>query len=98
VQTLRRLLIALTVLFVGLLAAVAVNQTPVTLRFLLWQTPEWSVFWWLLIAFALGVLLGYSLALFRTIPVRLQQRQLRKTLAASQTEVERLKTSGLPPA
>ncbi|NBC22210.1 MAG: DUF1049 domain-containing protein, partial [Gammaproteobacteria bacterium] len=37
-------------------ALLAVNQGQVALRFLSWETPELSVFWWLLVAFFLGAL------------------------------------------
>ena len=51
-RSLRRVMIGIALLLVALLAALAVNQEPVSLRFLVWHTPQWSVFWWLFIAFA----------------------------------------------
>lgn len=72
-------------------ALLAVNQGQVALRFLSWETPEVSVFWWLLLAFFLGAAvsaIGFSLA---TIRLRLRQRTLDKQLRASRGELEKLR-------
>lgn len=76
---LRRVIVASVLLLLGLLAVIAVNQEPVRLRFLFWETPEWSVFWWLLAAFVLGGLLGHVLALLSTLPLRMENRRLLKS-------------------
>jgi uncharacterized integral membrane protein len=39
-------------------ALLAVNQDAVALRLLSWRSPEISVFWWMLLSFALGVVLS----------------------------------------
>ena len=42
-----------------LFAALAVNQEQVALTFAVWQTPfTLSIFWWLLAALVIGILLG----------------------------------------
>jgi uncharacterized integral membrane protein len=49
-------------------ALLAVDQEVVALRLLSWRSPELSVFWWLLLAFALGVVLssiGFGLMTLR---------------------------------
>jgi lipopolysaccharide assembly protein A len=72
-------------------ALLAVNQSQVTLRFLVWQTPEVSVFWWLLLAFLLGATisaLGFGLGSLR---LRMRQRALNKELDASKRELEKLR-------
>jgi uncharacterized integral membrane protein len=91
-RTLRRLLVGVTLLMVALLAAVAVNQEQVSLRFLVWQTPEWSVFWWIFMAFVAGGVLGHVLALFSTVPLRLERRRLQKALVVAEQEASQLKS------
>jgi len=77
-QWLKRIALLCLLLCVAVFAIVAVNQEPVKLRFLIWETPEWSVFWWLLAAFVMGGLVGHLLALFNTVPLRLENRRLLK--------------------
>jgi uncharacterized membrane protein YciS (DUF1049 family) len=72
-------------------ALLAVNQGQVALRFLSWETPELSVFWWLLVAFLLGALVtaaGFGLV---TLRLRLRERRLGKELEASNRELEKLR-------
>ncbi|HEX7034731.1 MAG TPA: LapA family protein [Pseudomonadales bacterium] len=90
-KTLARLFWVALAVVLFCFALLAVNQTQVALRFLEWQTPEVSVFWWLLLAFLLGVIvaaLGFGLASLR---MRLRQRALNKELDASRRELERLR-------
>lgn len=82
-QWLRRLVVICSLLCVAVVAVIAVNQEPVRLRFLVWESPEWSVFWWLLAAFVLGGVFGHLLALFSTLPLRFENRRLQKALQAS---------------
>jgi uncharacterized integral membrane protein len=82
-QWLRRLTIIAALLCVAVIAVIAVNQEPVRLRFLVWESPEWSLFWWLLAAFVLGGVFGHLLALFSTLPLRFENRRLQKALQAS---------------
>lgn len=91
-RSVRRVLIVIALLLVALLAALAVNQEPVSLRFLVWHTPQWSVFWWLFIAFAVGGVLGHVLAMFSTVPIRLERRRLHKSLASAEQELSTLKS------
>jgi uncharacterized integral membrane protein len=86
-----RLLWAVIAIVLFFFALLAVNQGPVALRFLNWQTPELSVFWWLLAAFLLGVLsatLAYSMT---TVRLRMRQRALTKQLDDSRREVQKLR-------
>lgn len=72
-------------------ALLAVNQSQVSLRFLAWQTPEVSVFWWLLAAFLLGAAvsaLGFGVSSLR---MRMRQRALNKELDTSRRELEKLR-------
>jgi uncharacterized integral membrane protein len=89
---LRRLLWAIAAIVLFFFALLAVNQGPVALRFLRWETPEISVFWWLLASFLLGVLcasLGYGVAALRS---RLRQRALNKQLDDSRRELQKYRS------
>ncbi len=97
-RSLRRLLVGAALLLVALFAALAVNQDPVSLRFLVWRTPEWSVFWWLFMAFAAGGVLGHVLAMFSTVPIRLERRRLHKSLVSVEQELSTLKSPSPVPA
>ncbi len=72
-------------------ALLAVNQDQVTLRFLSWQTPEVSVFWWLLAAFLLGLILGSVAVGLGSLRLRLKQRSLGRELQASRGELQKLR-------
>ncbi len=85
------LLVAMLVAF--LFAALAVNQQEITLSFAVWQTPfALSMFWWLLAAFAVGLLLGLLNAIWVNMKHRLQVRKLRQSLAQTTAELERLRS------
>lgn len=72
-----------------ILAALAVNQEPVALNFLAWQSPVISLFWWLLAAFLAGLLLGLLVVGFTTARLRLRARRLAKQLARAEKELGR---------
>ena len=72
-------------------ALLAVNQSQVTLRFLSWESPEVSVFWWLLLAFFLGAgvsAVGFGLV---TTRLRMQRRAQQRELDAARQELEKLR-------
>jgi uncharacterized integral membrane protein len=73
-------------------AVLAVNQEAAALRFLVWRSPEISLFWWLLLAFVAGLLVGGITVWLASVKHRLNARSLARQLAASQQEVARLKT------
>lgn len=90
-KALGKLFWAVVVVFAFCFALLAVNQSQVALTFLTWRTPEVSMFWWLLLAFLLGVALstlGFALASMR---LRMRQRALNKELDASRRELEKLR-------
>ena len=76
----RRLLWGLVALAAFLLAIIAVNQESVAIRFLTWRSPEWSLFWWMLIAFLLGAGLGGMAMLPSRSRALRSARRLRKVL------------------
>lgn len=78
-----------------LIALVAVNQSVISLRFLSWHTPEWSVFWWLLLAFLIGLGLGLLGILVLGAKQSLKNRQLRKDLELANKELHRLRNLSL---
>ena len=77
------------------LAALAVNQDPVVLKFLTWQTPSLSVFWWLLGAFGLGLLMGLLGITVLSTRLTLKNRKLRKQLSAAEQELHRVRKASL---
>ena len=96
VTWLRRALAVFAALVLFLLAVVAVNQEQITLRFLAWQSPALSVFWWLLIALLLGLSLGLAGALGMSARRSLRSRRMRKELQAANAELQRLRESAPP--
>ena len=72
------------------------NQEQITLRFLAWQSPALSVFWWLLIALLLGLSLGLAGALGMSARRSLRSRRMRKELQAANAELQRLRESAPP--
>ena len=71
------------ILTIGLLffSAIASNQEEITLRFAVWETPfEISVYWWLLIAFGLGIFIGLLNTFFVNAGLRRENKRLNKKL------------------
>jgi uncharacterized membrane protein YciS (DUF1049 family) len=91
VTWLAKLFWAVLAILVFLLAALAVNQEPVALHFLKWQTPEWSVFWWLLAAFGLGLLMGLFGITVLTTRLSLRNRKLTRQLGHAEQELHKVR-------
>jgi uncharacterized integral membrane protein len=90
VSWLKSLFFFCLLLLVFLFAALAVNQQQVALSFVSWQTPfTLSIFWWLLMALVLGIVLGWFYNLVRHLPLRMQVRKLKKALAAAEQALEK---------
>jgi uncharacterized integral membrane protein len=86
VTWLKTLLYVCLLLLVFVFAALAVNQQQVALSFVRWQTPfTLSIFWWLLMALLLGIFLGWFYNWVRYLPLRMQLRKLKKSLAAAES-------------
>ena len=86
VTWLKTLLFVCLLLLVFVFAALAVNQQQVALSFVRWQTPfTLSIFWWLLMALLLGIFLGWFYNWVRYLPLRMQLRRLKKSLAAAES-------------
>ena len=85
-------LLAIVLFLVGLFA---VDQTPVTLAFLAWRSPELSVFWWLLGAFGLGAVVGMVGAGLATVRRSLEHRKLRRELERNNAELRQLRSASL---
>ncbi len=75
-----RILAALIAIALFLFAVIAVNQEQVSIRFLTWRSPEWSLYWWLLIAFLAGTVVGAAALLPGRAKGALHIRRLRKAL------------------
>ena len=92
---LSRLLWTVAALLVFFFAALAVNQDHIALEFLMWRTPTVSVFWWLLAAFGLGLLLGLLGITVLTTRFGFRIRSLRKRLKESESELHRVRNMTL---
>ena len=71
------------ILTIGLLffSAIAANQEEISLRFAVWETPfKISVYWWLLIAFGLGIFIGLLNTFFVNAGLRLENKRIHKKL------------------
>ncbi len=86
-----RLFWAALALLVFLFAALAVNQGHIALEFLIWRTPEISVFWWLLAAFASGTLIGVTGLTLISMKQSLRHRRLTQQLEERDQELQRLR-------
>jgi uncharacterized membrane protein YciS (DUF1049 family) len=92
VAALAKLFWAVLAVFAFFLAALAVNQEPVVLRFLNWETPEWSVFWWLLAAFGAGLLLGLLGITVLATRLSLKNRKLARQLGNAEQELHKVRS------
>ena len=86
-----RLFWAVLALLVFFFAALAVNQGHIALEFLIWRTPEISVFWWLVVAFALGLLIGVTGLTLISMKQGLRNRRLSKQLEERDQELQKLR-------
>ena len=82
-----RILAALIASALFLFAVIAVNQEQVSLRFLTWRSPEWSLYWWLLIAFLAGAAVGAAALLPGRARGALRVRRLGKALDEAKRQV-----------
>lgn len=80
---------AIVTLVFGMLA---VNQEAVSLRLLDWQTPQISVFFWLLAAFALGLSAGIVGMALSGVRHGLERRRLNKVIEQRDKEISSLKS------
>ena len=77
----RNLLIFILTMGLLFFSAIASNQEEITLRFAVWETPfEISVYWWLLIAFGLGIFIGLLNTFFVNAGLRRENKRLNKKL------------------
>lgn len=91
-KLIRTLALVAAMLLAFVFAALSVDQQEVALTFVIWQTPEWSVFWWLLIAFAMGLAFGWLNGVWVNVKHRIRNRKLRQELLTSTTELERVRS------
>ena len=74
-------------------AALFVNQQEMPLSFAVWETPfSLSMFWWLLLAFILGLVFGLLNGIWINVKQRMKNRKLQQALNSSEQELERLKS------
>jgi hypothetical protein len=72
-----------------------VNQEHIALEFIVWETPRISVFWWLLAAFTLGLLLGLLGITVISTRFGFKNRALSRRLEESETELRRVRNMTL---
>jgi len=84
--------IAFILIVVISVLAVIDNRSGVALHFLAWSTPELGIYWWIIGAFGLGVLVGWMSAGVQLLRVLSGNRRLRRDLDRSQTELARGKS------
>jgi len=88
-----RLALILTFVLAALISAVAFmdNADAVSLRFMDWQTPLVSIYWWLLLALTTGFISGSVILYAASVKLRVSERKFRRELATKQQELQRLK-------
>ena len=79
-----------------LVAAIAVNQEKVSLRFLYWRTPfELSLFWWLFGVFLVGTLYGSIFGFVRRVKQSGEIKRLKNTITQLKSRQPASKSEGL---
>ena len=79
-----------------LVAAIAVNQEKVALRFLYWRTPfELSLFWWLFGVFLAGTLYGSIFGFIRRLKQSGEIKRLKKIITQLESSQPALKSKDL---
>lgn len=89
-----RWIMAIAFILVMVISVLALidNRGRVALHFLSWSTPQLSIYWWLVGAFAIGVFVGWISAGVRVLRALSGNRRLRRDLDRSQTELARTKS------
>ena len=86
-----RLVLGVILLSVIAFGTLAVNQQPVSLKFMKWETPEMDLFWYLLATLLCGIFIGWLLAGYSMFSLKLSERRERKQKLQAQTELDSLK-------
>lgn len=89
-------LVLLCVLLFGIFFSVQ-NDTPVPLDLLMLQLPEQAVALWILLAFALGGILGLAITSVTVMRLRSRNALLQRRLDKRQQELNQLKTADFKP-
>ena len=95
-RRLSRWIVAVAFVLIAVVAVLAVvdNRGRVALYFLDWSTPELSIYWWLVGAFTMGVVVGWLGAGVQVLRARAGTRQLRRELHRAQSEPDRVRVPG----
>jgi putative membrane protein len=93
----KRLLLGLLlgILFIVGLVYGTDNSTPVSLAFLNWKSPEWPVSWWVMVAFALGIGVGYLMNIGMSVRTKVGTLKTKRELQKSKDELDKLRTINL---
>ena len=85
----RNLLVFIFIIGLLFFSAIASNQEEITLRFAAWEAPfKMSVYWWLLIAFGLGIFIGLLNTFFVNAGLRLENKRLHKKLEKRSVDID----------
>lgn len=84
------LVLFLSIVFILVLVAVTDNSSLVALTFLSYATPQWPVAWWILIAFLIGILLGYLMSLGGNVRSKVTAMKSRRDLEKTNTRLEQM--------
>ena len=87
-------LFMLSLFVVALLAAID-NSNKVALKFLIYETPDWPVSWWILAAFVMGTVFGIMLNLLSNARLRRHARAADKAAARRASELDRARSQGV---
>ena len=88
-RALRTLAIALLFLFAMLLGVLAFvdNSSAVSLKFLDWQTPTLSLYWWLLGTLVSGIAIGWLASSVTVVRAKVAQRRATRELSRTSAEI-----------
>lgn len=93
----------LTWIFLILVAAIALlaaadNSSPVSLKFLDWETVSLPVAWWMLMAFVVGVTFGTLLNLVSNTRLRMNARRARQVAEGRTRELDQARAEAVQAA
>ena len=88
-----RLILTFTFILAALISAVAFldNADAVSLKFLEWQSPLVSIYWWILLSLTIGFVTGSVVLYATSMKLRASERKSRRELVTTQQELQRLK-------
>jgi len=93
-RTIITVLVVLAMVALGVLFALA-NDGPVSLDLLIYTFAPRSLALWILLAFAVGGLVGMLMSSLMMVRLRASRNSLQRKLGRAKAELEKLRTAGL---